>query len=230
MPENIKAKATAEGEKKENPHVSVPSAEPNVETFDLDEYVQEKATVPIVKVTVFLDADSGKQLYDAQNQLNGLNEQLIEINNRPKETLAVGETSSKLIDAENVKKDISIFEKRVSDLENRIRSSALLVELQITDPRMPDRVRTAVQSIMSGSEVDENALNEQSMTAMLAQSVVRITRTDGKVIKGPISEKSMDNLRSKLILPEATKLVEGMWEAMNLNVEWMANIDAGFPR
>jgi hypothetical protein len=227
MSEQIKVQATATGERKDE-HIEVPEAMPTIETFDLDSFVQEKATVPVVKVTVFLDADAGKQLYEAKIRRDELNSELVEVNNSTKPVLAVGETNPKLVKLDQLQKDISLLDETIEVLENRIRSSALLIELQITDHKMPERVRQATAQALGGNP-DDDLLSEQTMTAMLAESTVRITRTDGKTNKGPVPVAQMESLRRKLIVTESTKLVQGLYEALNLNVQWMANIDAGFP-
>lgn len=236
MSQNIKTKGTAQGERKDK-HVEVPDAVPNAETFDLDDFVQQKSTVPVVKVTVFLDADSGKQLYEAYQKRDDLVAAESELSNAPKPKLAVGESNPNMVRLDSIQKDLNLVKETITTLEDRVRSSALLIEFQITDHKMPQRVREAtakVLDIASGddssiNEEDEQLLSEKSMTAMMAQSVVRITRTDGKTINGPISIERMENLRNKLVVTEATKLIQGLYEALNLNVEWMSNLDAGFP-
>lgn len=227
MSENIKVQATAEGERTDK-HIEVPDATPTAETFDLDAFVQQKSTVPIVGVTVFLDADAGKQLYEAQQRHEALNTEMIALNNSPSPKLAVGEINPKMVRLEQIQTELSRVDETIVGLEERVRSSALLIELQVADHKMPARIREALAKAMGG-EVDEELLSEKSMTAMLAESTVRIMRTDGAVIKGPVPVEQMESLRSKLIITESTKLVGGLYEALNLNVQWMANVDAGFP-
>jgi hypothetical protein len=237
MSENIKVEATAEGERKDK-HIEVPDARPTMETFDLDEFVQQNATVPVVKVTVFLDADAGKQLFEAQQRRDELNVEMVEVNNSTAPKLAVGETNPKMVRLDQIQREVALLETKIAGLGERVRSSALLIELQVTDHKMPERVRQATAKALNAAfsgevngteQVDEDVLSEKSMTAMLAQSTVRITKTDGKTIVGPITFERMENLRNSLIVTEATKLVQGLYEALNLNVQWMANIDAGFP-
>lgn len=227
MSEQIKVQATATGERKDK-HVEVPDSMPMATTFDLDKFVQEKSTVPVVKVTVFLDADAGKQLFEAQQRRDELNTALVEVNNSTKPVLAVGETNPKLTKLDEIQREISLLDETIEVLETRVRSSALLIELQITDHKMPERVREATAQALGGNPTDD-LLSEKAMTAMLAESTVRIMRTDGAVIKGPVPVEQMESLRKKLIVTEATKLVQGLYEALNLNVQWMANVDAGFP-
>lgn len=227
MSKNIKVQATAEGERKDK-HIEVPDSMPTVETFDLDDFVQEKCTIPVVGVTVFLDADAGKQLYDSQNRRDELNAALVEVNNSTAPKLAVGETNPKMVRLDEIQRDITLLDEKIAGLEERVRASALLIELQVADAKMPDRVRDTIRAALGGNP-NEEKFAEETMTAMLAEATVRIMRTDGKVIKGPVSKESMAGLRNKLIVTESTKLVAGLYEALNLNVQWMANIDAGFP-
>lgn len=227
MAENIKVQATAEGERKDK-HIEVPDSIPTMETFDLDDFVQEKCTIPIVGVTVFLDADAGKQLFDAENRRDELNAALVEVNNSSAPKLAVGETNPKMVKLDQLQRDITLLDEKIAGLEERVRSSALLIELQVADAKMPDRVRDTIRAALGGNPSEEK-FAEETMTAMLAEATVRIMRTDGKVIKGPVSVESMKGLRDKLIVTESTKLVAGLYEALNLNVQWMANVDAGFP-
>lgn len=227
MPENIKIQATAEGERTDK-HIEVPDSTPTMETFDLDDFVQQKCTIPVVGVTVFLDADAGKQLYDAENRRDELNAALVEVNNSTAPKLAVGETNPKMVKLDELQREISLLDEKIAGLEERVRSSALLIELQVADAKMPDRVRDTIRAALGGNPTEEK-FAEETMTAMLAEATVRIMRTDGAVIKGPVSIESMKGLREKLIVTESTKLVAGLYEALNLNVQWMANVDAGFP-
>jgi hypothetical protein len=227
MPKKIEVNATAEGESKDK-HVEVPDAMPTAETFDLDDFVQEKATVPVVAVTVFLDADAGKQLYEAQMRQEELNSAEVDLNNSTSPKLAVGEVNPKMVKLDDIRQELSSLGETIAGLEGRVRSSALLVELQISDHKMPERVRGIIANAMSGQQ-DEAELSEKAMTATLAEATVRIMRTDGAVIKGPVPVEKMKNLREKLVVTESTKLVQGLYEALNLNVQWMANVDAGFP-
>lgn len=227
MSEQIKIQATATGERKDK-HVEVPDSMPTPATFNLDDFVQEKATVPVVGVTVFLDADAGKQLYEVQQRQEELNTALIEVNNSTKPVLAVGETNPKMVKLDEIQRELSLLEEKTEVLEGRVRSSALLIELQVADHKMPERVRNSIAKALGGEAADD-LLSEQSMTAMLAEATVRIMRTDGAVIKGPVPVAQMESLRQKLIVTESTKLVAGLYEALNLNVQWMANVDAGFP-
>ena len=227
MAENIKVQATAEGERKDK-HIEVPDSMPTMETFDLDDFVQQKCTVPIVGVTVFLDADAGKQLFDAEQRRDELNATMVEVNNSSAPKLAVGETNPKMVKLDQLQREISLLDEKIAGLEERVRSSALLIELQVSDSKMPDRVRDTIRAALGGDSNQEQ-FAEDTMTAMLAEATVRIMRTDGKVIKGPVSVDSMKGLRDKLIVTESTKLVAGLYEALNLNVQWMANVDAGFP-
>jgi hypothetical protein len=227
MSENIKVEATAEGGRKDK-HIEVPDAMPTPATFSLNDFVQEKCTVPIVGVTVFLDADAGKQLYDAQVKRDELNIEMVEVNNSTAPKLAVGETNPKMVRLDQIQREVALLDAKIAGLEERVRSSALLIELQVTDPKMPDRVRETIRAALGGNTEDEK-FSEEAMTGMLAEATVRIMRTDGAVIKGPISMESMRSMRNRLIVTESTKLVAGLYEALNLNVQWMANIDAGFP-
>lgn len=229
MAENASIVGTAEGHKVENDkHIEVPSSTPVAGTFSLKDFVQEKATTPVVKVTVFLDADGGKQLYAAQQRQDGIEIRLNELRGLPKEKLAVGEVSSRMAEMEKLEAELLVALENVNLLQQRVASSALLVQLQVRDIHASEKVRAEVTAAL-GENPNPDELEERFMTLFIATTCVSITRSNGDVIQGPVPYEEMAALRSGLIVTENAKLVQGAYEALNLNSEWLANVDAGFP-
>lgn len=228
MAENAMVIGTAEGHKVEDKHIEVPSATPVAGTFSLSDFIQEKATTPVVKVTVFLDADGGKQLYAAEQQKESIENRLNELRGMPKEKLAVGEVSPRGAEIEKLEKDLLVCLENVNLLQQRVASSALLVQLKVSDAHISEKVRAAVTEIMDESE-DADAFDERFMTTFIGTTCVSITNSAGAVIDGPVPYEQMKGLRDSLIVSENAKLVTGAYEALNLNAEWLANVDAGFP-
>lgn len=228
MAENAMVVGTAEGHKVEDKHIEVPSATPVAGTFSLSDFIQEKATTPIVKVTVFLDADGGKQLYSAEQQKESIENRLNELRGMPKEKLAVGEVSPRAAEIEKLEADYLVCLENVNVLRQRVASSALLVQLRVKDQHTSEKVRAEITKAMEGvTEGDE--FEERFMTTFIGTTCVSITNSAGAVIEGPVPYAQMRELRESLIVTENAKLVTGAYEALNLNAEWLANVDAGFP-
>ena len=229
MAENGLVVGTAEGHKVENDkHIEVPSSAPVAGTFSLTDFVQEKATTPVVKVTVFLDADGGKQLFAAEQRKEATENRLNELRGLPKEKLAVGEVSSRMAETEKLEAELLVALENINVLQQRVASSALLVQLQVKDTHASEKVRAEVEEAL-GPNPDPNELEERFMTLFIATTCVSITRSNGDVIQGPVPYEDMAALRGGLIVTENAKLVQGAYEALNLNSEWLANVDAGFP-
>lgn len=234
MAENAMVVGTAEGHKKEDKHIEVPSSTPSAGTFNLRAFVQEKATTPVVKVTVFLDADGGKLLYTAEQRKQEIENRLNDLRGMSKEKLAVGEVSPRMAEIEQLEADFLVCLENIAVLQQRVASSALLVQLQVTNSHLAEKVREEVKESLlgSGSEegVNPDEFEEHFMTSFIGRSCVSITNSAGAVIPGPVPFEEMSALRAGLIVTENAKLVQGAYEALNLNSEWLANVDAGFPR
>lgn len=228
MAENAAVIGTAEGHKKEDKHIEVPSAAPVAGTFSLRDFVQQKATTPVVSVTVFLDADGGKQLYSAEQQRDTIENRLNDLRGLPKEKLAVGEVSPRAAEIEKLEKENLTCLENIAVLQQRVASSALLVKLQVQDSHVSEKVRKEVTEAM-GDNPDSDELEERFMTTFIAQTCIGIVNNAGHVIPGPVPYEDMRALREGLIISENAKLVQGAYEALNLNSEWLANVDAGFP-
>lgn len=228
MAENAMVSGTAEGHKKEDKHIEVPSATPSAGTFSLAAFIQEKATTPVVAVTVFLDADGGKQLYFAEQQKAEIENRLNDLRGMSKETLAVGEVSPRMAEIEKLEADYLVCLENVAVLQQRVASSALLVKLQVLDSHVSEKVRARVTET-KGAELSPEEFEEHFMTTFIGTTCVSITNNAGHVIEGPVPYDEMAGLRASLIVTENAKLVQGAYEALNLNAEWLANIDAGFP-
>lgn len=228
MAENVMVSGTAEGHKKEDKHIEVPSATPVAGTFSLTDFVQEKATTPVVKVTVFLDANGGKLLYTAEQRKETIEIRLNDLRGMPKEKLAVGEVSPRVAEMEKLEGELLVALENIAVLQQRVASSALLVELQVKDTHISEKIRAEAEKVM-GDSPDPIDLEERFMTMFLATCTVGITNSAGAVIPGPVPYEDMKALRDGLIITENGKLVTGAYEALNLNAEWLANVDAGFP-
>lgn len=228
MAENMGVVGTAEGVKKEDKHIEVPSSQPNAETFDLASFIAKKVTTPVVAVTVFLDADAGKQHFELTEKRDALNGRVAELNGMPKPKLAVGEENPNVVESSKLMAQLQDITRDLAILEDRVRSSALLVELQLKDPKAGEHTRKRVQDEL-GEGADDDEVTEVFMTTLLGDAVVRITNAAGQTSKGPLDYDAVANLRNSLIVSENAKLISGLFEAMNLNTEWMSNIDAGFP-
>ena len=121
--------------------IDIPSAVPTQETFDLTDFIQQKATTPIVGVTVYLDADGGKQLQSALEWKAAAEGRIAELETMPNPVLAVGEDNPLLEAKEKAADELKSAQGLIDQLSERVISSALYVEFQHSNAAVLDSQR-----------------------------------------------------------------------------------------
>lgn len=213
-------------EQAEHKGIDIPSSTPTQETFDLGDFIQEKSTVPIVGVTVYLDADGGRQLQEQANKLAEISEELEGLEGQAKPTLGIAETDPNVEAVQRLTAEQATVKNTIDELKTRVLGSALYVEFQCKDLKIPSEAKRLTEEEMPDAE--NNVKQERGMTHMMGMMCARISRVDGKTINGPRPVDEFEKLRNALIVTEATKLVEGVTEALMISNEWTSQIDAGF--
>lgn len=209
--------------------LSIPSGEPTQETFDLDDFIQERSTVPVIGVTLYLDADGGVQLEEAQNLLAAVSQRLSDLEAQPNPVLNVGEENPHLAAKMVAEAEQQRLQAEVEALTKRVVDSALYLEFQ-----------AAAQEAVVEAQSKADLTNEPGVTTVLQQSILRITyvaaaiclritNAKGQVIPAPIMPVQIAKIRAKLIQAEDAKILTAINKAVETSNEWATKLDAGFP-
>lgn len=212
--------------------MNVPSDEPNQNTFSLDDFIQEKSTVPTVGVTVFFDADGGMQLEDAQNALDEAQQHLAVLETMQNPVLAVGEENPLLNAKNEAEAKQAAAQKQIDALTERVLSSALYIEFQVKDAKqVVDSQQAAREALPEDYEESMAASKIQAhfLDYCAAAVCIRMTNVRQQTIEGPFTVETMSNLRNKLIQTEGNKLMAAMNKAIGVSSSWSEKLDAGFP-
>lgn len=210
----------------------VPSDVPSQETFDLDDFIMEKSTVPIVGVTVFFDADGGVQLEDAQDKLAEAEQQLAMLETMPNPILAVGEANPLLEAKMQAEAQQASAQADIKQLTERVLGSALYLEFQVKEAaQVLDSQQTAREALPEDYEESMAASKVQAhfLDYCAAATCVRITNVKQQTIEGPFTVEKISNLRNKLIQTEGNKMMAAMNKAIGVSSSWSDKLDAGFP-
>lgn len=211
--------------------IDIPNAVPSQETFDLGDFIQQKATTPIVGVTVYLDADGGKQLQAAYEQKAVAEARIAELETMPNPVLAVGEENPLLAAKEKAADELRSAQGLIDLLSERVISSALYVEFQHSNSAVLDSQRQAREDLPEDADetMSANQIQKFFMIRAAAAICIRITNTAQQVINGPISVEQLENLANKLIESESVKMYAAVNEAIGVGNTWSEQLDAGFP-
>lgn len=211
--------------------IEVPDATPTQETFDLTAFIQQKATTPIVGVTVYLDADGGKQLQTAYEWKARAEARIGELETMPNPVLAVGEENPLLEAKEMAADELKSAQGLIDQLSERVISSALYVEFQHSNTAVLDSQRQAREDLPEDAEetMSANQIQKFFMIRAAAAICIRITNTSQQVINGPVSVEQLEALASKLIETESVKMYAAVNEAIGVGNTWSEQLDAGFP-
>lgn len=212
--------------------IDVPDATPSPSTFDLGSFIQQKATTPIVGVTVYLDADGGKQLQAAYDQKAIAEARIAELETMPNPVLAVGESNPLLQAKSEAESMRESAQSLIDQLTDRVLSSALYVEFQHSHDAVLDSQRQAREDLPEDADekMSANQIQKFFMNRAAAAICVRITNTAQQVIEGPISVEQLEGLATSLIETESVKLYAAVNEAIGVGNTWSEKLDAGFPR
>ena len=211
--------------------IHVPDAVPSPSTFDLGAFIQQKATTPIVGVTVYLDADGGKQLQAAYEWKANSEARIAELETMPNPVLAVGEDNPLLEAKEMAADELKSAQGLIDQLSERVISSALYVEFQHSHDAVLDSQRQAREDLPEDADEKMSANQIQKFFMIRAASAIciRITNTAQQVIEGPVSVEQLEGLTSNLIETESVKLFAAVNEAIGVGNTWSEKLDAGFP-
>lgn len=214
--------------------IDVPDATPALGTFDLSDYIQKKSTVPVVGATVYLDADGGVQLQSAIDRLGEVDEEVEKIEAEPDVKLGIAETNPKTASLSELRDQRAKLKETIKGLKERVLGSALYVEFQLNDLKLPAKANKMALATVEGDTAipdDEKptVANDLGMSFLMAGLCVRITNAQGQTLKAPFVWSQFQELRDRLIITESVKLVEAMNQTLMVGNEWTSHIDAGFP-
>lgn len=211
--------------------IDVPSAIPTQDTFDLDAFIQQKSTVPVVGATVYLDADGGMQLQNAMNRKAQAEARLAELETMPNPVIGVGEENPLLQAKTEAQQVRDLAQIDIDTLTTRVIDSALYIEFQHDTTRILDSQRAARESLPE--DADENMTAQEIQKSFMlhaaAATCIRITNSEQKTIEGPFTVERMESLHSNLIQSEGIKMFDAMNEAIGVGSTWSEQLDAGFP-
>lgn len=214
--------------------INVPDAKPGRGTFDLGDFIQAKSTVPVVSATVYLDADGGVQLQTAIDRLEQVKDEIEALEGEPKVKLGMAEADPKVAQLDKLNGERATLKETIDGLKARVLGSALYVEFQLNDLKLPSKAnKLAAESVEADEEVEEDmkeaVAHDRGLSFLMAGLCVRITNSKGETIKAPFMWGQFQELRDKLIITESVKLVEAMNQTLMIGNEWTSHIDAGFP-
>lgn len=220
---------------------------PNRDTFDLDVFIDERSTFPIIEHIVYLDQNSGYRLAELGEEIENLEGTARSLQQRAREeredsVLAMGEMTPAERALENVKDNLEILRSHYVQLEQTVRESALLLELQCEDYSSLGAIQEnavkefrAKHSIPVSQAEDEmpDQLKEKQarfiMASYMAALCIRITRHDGVCQPAPISPATIEKLQSRLAPNEVRRLDKAFRSVFDVSKQWAESIDAGFP-
>jgi hypothetical protein len=211
--------------------IDVPDAKPSQDTFDLDAFIADKSTTPVVGVTVYLDAEGGRLLQKAMNQKAEAELALAGLETMPNPMLAVGEENPLLRSKVEAEEQRDKAQKQIDQLTERIISSALYIEFRYDHGAVVESQQNARESLPENADETMSARDLQKifMVHAAASICIRITNVEQKVIEGPFTVERFNGLVSKLIEPESVKMFDAMNEALGVGQTWSEQLDAGFP-
>lgn len=227
--------------------MKAPETVPGPDNFNLDAFIEERSTFPVIKHVVYLDQDAGYQLLKLSEEITQLEEQVADLRRGVEHerenlvlTMAEPAPSQAALDAAMAR--LGSRSKEYVELERAVLDSALLVELQLKDP---DQVRQGAETaakefyeakgIPEGTNEEElpqqlqDDLNREVNAVHLAGLCLRITRIkDGVCQPAPISTATIHRLNDRLALSERVRLAKAVNEVLNMSTKWADRIDAGF--
>lgn len=212
--------------------VEVPDAIPSQATFSLDDFIQQKCTVPVTACTVYLDADGGKQLDEALRHQESISAQLSKLDGASASGLSISEANPVLEARLEAEAELASTNNLIEQLKNRIIGSALYVEFQVRQASAITKSQKMARASLPDDTEDMSELEIQSVFVdyAMAAAVIRVTNSDQQVIEAPFTLEQIRGLRGALIQTEDTKLVHTLNEAVSVSNTWTEHLDAGFPR
>jgi len=217
-----------------------------MDSFDLSEWVQKKATRITFSETVFLDVERGARRSEIVKRLQEIDREVRQAEARAKQeretmTLGIGEE----VPAENMVKALTVEKKNLSlekdDLESEIVGSSLTFHMHSLEQREADAIRKEVEErlgftpaklkALSKEEQEQlqGELSEELICNVFIACVDRITNGRGQEHSGEFTRENLEGLRHKLIPMEWVKLINASSRAMMVGNVFDKMADAGFP-
>lgn len=221
-------------------------------TFSFSDFVQKKATTPVVRTRIYMDNEAAHERADLEDYIGSLRAELESLNTSTAEDnaryLTLGEKGAESEKAEALKKKIADAKDAFDHATDAVLDSCAIFVFRWKSWDEPRKVieKAHKQWLEQNGHLEDTkdvdrALRAllQSQQAELAQYVSCALVAAGTAwvenIHGDRDEKRLTvdqvvRLVDEVILPtEKNKLFEGVSKAVGAGDDWFMGLDAGFP-
>jgi len=223
---------------------------PDKNTFSLDDFIQKKATTPVIKHRVFVDNESGMRRAEIDDEISTLEKDLKKL--EAQRDLVSSKKSTGISEAASIPDKIAALEKRIEGLNVEhdkltaaILDGSMIFELSWTSMEGPKTVISEARDKWCEDHgidaadwsATKNMTNKQQESmgnfiscALVAAATRRVTYPSGEVSEGNLTVEQVNRLvNDHLILSEKEKLFAATNKSAGSGDDWFNGIDAGFP-
>lgn len=206
----------------------------NADTFDLDDFLNDRWEYPKFTATVYLDGERAARIAELDEQISEAesNRDQHHNNAKPSGSLAGGGKSREL---ESAEERVSALKTERASLAEQFHKSVLKVVFQQqNDSRevlryATDKTKQAFPQLSDKDRENDEEANEYHGHWLMQQLIRDIYDHQGRKFQGEITFERVQKLASTVVGSERNKLRNNMFQALSGGNVIKQAVDAGFP-